>query len=381
MFIPIFTAVMSILALYVCLRLIMPLPVGLGKRLLVCAAVVLVANRFIVQRQFGLVLPDTAFLVVAWLHAAIVLAFALALVTDILGLILRIAGVRLPSLARCVALAAASLVLSAVGVHQATRLPPVVEVTLRIPGLPPALEGFTIAHLADLHIGPLFRREWVDQVVDRTLAARPDLIALSGDVIDAPPAVVRGDIEPLARLAAPYGVHVVAGNHEYIHGVDLWLEIFERLGLNVLYNRHTVIDVDDARMTVAGLADRFGLGSWQGEAPDLDKAFDGAPRKDADGFRLLLAHQPYDAKDAPIHDIDLQLSGHTHGGQILPLQSISARFHGGYVSGYYTVETMRLHVSNGTGLWAGFPVRLGVPSEITLITLSRCEDVLLAHCE
>ena len=109
MFIPIFTAVMSILALYVCLRLIMPLPVGLGKRLLVCAAVVLVANRFIVQRQFGLVLPDTAFLVVAWLHAAIVLAFALALVTDILGLILRIAGVRLPSLARCVALAAASL--------------------------------------------------------------------------------------------------------------------------------------------------------------------------------------------------------------------------------------------------------------------------------
>lgn len=381
MFIPIFTAVMSSLALYVCLRLIMPLPIGLGKRLLVCAAVVLVANRFIVQRQFGLVLPDGVFLVVAWLHAAVVLAFALALATDIAGLILRIAGVRLPSLGRCVVLCAASLVFSAVGVHQAVRVPPVVEITLKVPHLPPALEGFRIAHLADLHIGPLFRRDWVEQVVDRTLAAQPDMIALSGDVIDAPLAAIRDDIEPLSRLAAPHGVHVVAGNHEYIHGVDIWLGVFERLGMNVLYNSHTILDLDGAHLTVAGLADRSGLGRLQGEASDLDKALEGAPHKDTGGFRLLLSHQPHDAGAAPPYDVDLKLSGHTHGGQLLPFQLVSSRFNGGYVSGFYTIETMRLHVSNGTGLWAGFPVRLGVPSEITLITLSRCEDVLLAHCE
>ena len=170
---------------------------------------------------------------------------------------------------------------------------------------------------------------------------------------------------PLAGLEARDGVFVSPGNHEYYFEYGVWWGAYADLGLSLLANEHTVVERGGAPLVVAGLTDlaapRFGL-----PGPDIDAALDGAPEG---APVVLLNHQPRQARRMAARGVDLQLSGHTHGGMVRGLDALIARFNEGFVSGLYDVDGMHLYVSNGTALWPGFALRLGVPSELTRITL------------
>lgn len=243
-----------------------------------------------------------------------------------------------------------------VGVIQA-RHPRVVRVAVPIPGLPADLAGLRIVQLSDLHVGPTIRRRFVDWVVDATNALAPDLVAVTGDVADGMVADLRDHVAPLARLRAPLGRFFVTGNHEYYWDPRGWTQELERLGLTPLANEHRLLLRGSARLLVAGVTDH---------SADADPyaAVAGAPESDV---RILLAHQPRSAHTARAAGFDLQLSGHTHGGQFFPF-NLLVRLFQPFVAGLHRLEEMWLYVSRGTGYW-GPPLRLGAPSEITLLKL------------
>lgn len=373
MFIPLFTASMSVVALYVYIRLILPLPLPVVVEIALGIGVVLLANRVLIMRLFHATASDALLLVGSWLHAAVLMAALLCLAADVGFLVFGDPGIPPVTFSGVVALG--GLTLAAYGVRSALRVPPVREMTMTVPRLAPQLHGFRIAVLTDVHVGPLLRRRWVEKVVDRTLAAQPDLIALPGDLVDSPETVLAKDIVPLGRLRAPYGVYYSPGNHEYIYGVEGWMRVFRRLGMKVLYNQHDVVDVGGATLTIAGLADQVGA-IRPGATPDIDAALAGAPERD--DFRLLLAHRPYDAAIHAERGVDLHLAGHTHGGQIWPLRPLTASANAGYAGGWYSVGRMRLFVSNGVGVWAGVPLRLGVPNHIVIVRLEPDGETDLA---
>ncbi|WP_454690076.1 metallophosphoesterase [Achromobacter aloeverae] len=254
---------------------------------------------------------------------------------------------------------------SLVGLYNARRRAPVRPVDVPIPGLPPALQGFTIAQITDVHVGPTIKRRYVDAIVDAVNALQADLIAVTGDVVDGSVARLSAHTRPLARLQARHGAYLVTGNHEYYSGVDAWVAEFERLGLNVLLNRHVVIEHEGARLVVAGVTD-YGAGAYDpSQQSDPEKALAGAPA-DA-GVRILLAHQPRTAFAAEPAGYTLQLSGHTHGGQFLPW-NFFVRLQQPFTAGLRRLGRLWVYTSRGTGYW-GPPKRVGAPSEITRIRL------------
>lgn len=258
-----------------------------------------------------------------------------------------------------------ALILGAYGVWQGIKVPSVRNVEMRIANLPPSLEGFSIAQLSDLHIGPLLKKDWLEEVVKRTNALKVDLIALTGDYIDGRVSEIGKELAPLANLHAKYGVFGVTGNHEYYWNAAEWTEALKNLGIRMLQNEHEVINVNNDKLVVAGIpdlaAEKFGL-----PEPDLEQTFRDAP----ESLRVLLAHQPKIFQKA-MTEADIQLSGHTHGGIMFFIQPLIAVFNNGFVSGLYSGDNKNLYVSSGTGLWNGFSCRVGVPAEITHITLCR----------
>jgi predicted MPP superfamily phosphohydrolase len=275
------------------------------------------------------------------------------------------------------ALALAGL-LSAWGVANALRPPEVQERTLALPGLPAALDGLRVAVVADIHASPINDTRYVQAVVERTMAARPDLVVLPGDLVDGDVRSSAAHVAPLARLRAPLGVWAAPGNHEYYSGYDAWMAEFRRLGLGLLANQTQVLEVRGARLALSGIGDPvYGRTSHnnadprvpEGVPPDVAAVARLAREAGAD-FHLLLAHQPRTARDNAAHGVGLQLSGHTHGGLILGMdQWLVAPANDGFVRGEYKVGAMKLFVSAGAGLWAGFAVRLGVPASIDLLVL------------
>ena len=259
-----------------------------------------------------------------------------------------------------------ALALSGYGMREALRVPSVREVRMQIPGLPDALNGFRIAQLSDLHIGPTFGKAWLADVVARTDSLNPDLIVITGDVVDGSPSRLAEDVAPLADLKAKYGVILTPGNHEYYSGLQQWLPVFQSLGMRVLMNENTQIRVNGTPLAIAGVTDTAAL-NWGLEGPDPEKALSGLSK---DIAKIMLSHRPSLAPESAKAGASLQLSGHTHGGLVLPIAPLIAAFNGGYVSGPYTVDGMPLYVSRGSGLWGGMPLRLFVPSEITFITLT-----------
>jgi predicted MPP superfamily phosphohydrolase len=247
-------------------------------------------------------------------------------------------------------------VLTVVGLIQA-RHPRIVRVTVPIRNLPPDLAGLRIVQLSDLHIGPTIRRAFVEWVVDAANALAPDLVAVTGDVADGFVPDLRDHVAPLARLRAPLGRYFVTGNHEYYWDALGWTAELERLGLTVLSNEHRVLHRGDGRLLLAGVTD-LSVDS------DPHVALADAPGSDV---RVLLAHQPLSAYAARAAGFDLQLSGHTHGGQYFPF-NLLVRLFQPFVAGLHRLEEMWLYVSRGTGYW-GPPLRLGAPSEITLLEL------------
>ena len=255
--------------------------------------------------------------------------------------------------------------LSALGVWNAIRVPPVRHETVFIPGLAPVFDGYRITQLTDLHITRLFPRRWAEEVVARTNAIGADLIVVTGDFIDGSVAMRRDDVAPLSQLKAPDGVIACPGNHEYFFDYREWMQHLATLGFHMLLNTHCVITRAGASLVVAGVTDRSA--GRHGEArPDLAAALAGRP---ADAPVILLDHQPGEARQAAERGVSLQLSGHTHGGMLYGLDRMVARGNNGFVSRRYEIGAMTLYVGNGTGIWPGFALRLGRPSEITCFHL------------
>ena len=246
---------------------------------------------------------------------------------------------------------AAAGTLAFIGFLQARR-PRVVSLQI-----PADVEPYRIVQWSDVHIGPTIQRCFVESLVRRTNELDADAIVITGDLIDGHVDDLRDAIEPLRDLRARDGVFVVTGNHEYYWRATEWVNEFERLGMTFLENEHRVVRDD---LVIAGVTDPVGGKS------DVVGALADAP---GDAFKILLAHRPQAAKAASRHGVDLQLSGHTHGGQFFPF-NLLIRWFQPVVAGLYRVGNTMLYVSRGTGYW-GPPSRLGVGGEITLIELTR----------
>lgn len=253
---------------------------------------------------------------VTWFGALLMGLFSSLLVLTVLR---DVALILLPAAWRhdsALAVPALALLVTLIGYVNARRIPRVADVAVPIAGLPKPLHGFTIAQITDLHVGPTIKRDYVAGVVERLNALHPDLIAVTGDLVDGDVAHLGPHIAPLGDMRARHGVFAVTGNHEYYSGVAQWVAEFERLGMRVLMNEHAVIEHDGAALVVAGVTD-FSAGSFDpAQASDPVRALDGAPAGVVPA--ILLAHQPRSAPAAEKAGFDLQLSGHTHGGQFWP---------------------------------------------------------------
>ena len=250
------------------------------------------------------------------------------------------------------------------GAYQALKTPDIVDVPIELSRLPAGLDGFRIVQLTDIHIGNTIGKSFVQSVVERANAADGDLIVITGDLVDGTVARLRAAAAPLAQLRARHGVYFVTGNHEYYSGVDPWLEHLRELGVRVLRNERVSIGDGDESFDLAGIDDH-GAGRWQGHGPDLASAVAG---RDPSRELVLLAHQPRQVHVAKKHGVGLQLSGHTHGGQIWPWHYLAMAQQGGLLAGHSRHGQTQLYVSRGTGYW-GPPVRVFAPAEITRVTL------------
>ena len=298
---------------------------------------------------------------------AIVLLAAMQVILDLISIVLFAVTWSFPVVPPDVryTIGLAALLLAGFGISQAIRVPQVKRIEVSIPGLSPDLDGYRMVQLTDMHISRLFTAAWARAVVEKTNALDADLIVITGDLIDGSLDIRREDIAPLADLKARHGVLTVPGNHEYFFDVERWLAHFSELNMRVLANEHAVIERGEGRLVIAGVTDLSARFAGAVE-PDLERALHGAP---AAAPVILLDHQPHMAQRAAKRGVALQLSGHTHGGMVRGLDRLVARANNGYVSGFYQVGEMQLYVNNGTGLWPGFALRIGVPAELTLFTL------------
>lgn len=255
-------------------------------------------------------------------------------------------------------------VLGAAGSLGALREPRITEVRLPVAGLPPAFEGYRIVQITDVHLSPTIRGDRLSTWVARVNDLAPDLVAITGDLADGTAAHLAPEVGSLRDLRAPDGVLFVTGNHEYYWDLEGWLRLLPDLGVTVLLNEHRVVRRVDASLVVAGITDHRAGSMSADHAPDPQRALIGAP---GGAPRILLAHQPRSARSAREAGFQAQLSGHTHGGQFFPWNLAVAAVEP-FTAGLYDVDGMSLYVSRGTGWW-GPPMRLGAPTEITVLTL------------
>jgi predicted MPP superfamily phosphohydrolase len=263
------------------------------------------------------------------------------------------------------AILAVSMPLTGYSIFEARRRPEVVRSELAVKGLPAGLDGFTIAQFSDTHIGPTLRGGWMRMVVDEINTLGADMVVHTGDMVDGSVAALGREVASLADIKAPHGVWFCPGNHEYYSGIDDWLMETRRLGMRPLVDEHALVDTGRGRILMAGVADyraRRMLPGQDVSSPARAKA--GAPDHDVS---ILLAHQPVSVYEASGAGFDVQLSGHTHGGQFFPW-TLAIHLFQPYVRGLHLHEGTLLYVNTGTGYW-GPPMRLGTAPEITLHTL------------
>ena len=254
-----------------------------------------------------------------------------------------------------------------IGLMNALRRARVVNVDVPIADLPTALQGFTIAQITDIHVGPTIKRNYLQAIVEAVNALRADMIAITGDLVDGTVQELAAHTAPLAELTARHGVYFVTGNHEYYSGERAWTAELRRLGLKVLLNEHVVLDHGGARLVVAGVTDFSSQHFNPAHRSDPAAALTGAP-KDLQP-KVLLAHQPRSAHAAADAGFQLQISGHTHGGQFWPW-NFFVRLQQPFTAGLDRLKDMWVYTSSGTGYW-GPPNRFGIPSEITRLRLVR----------
>jgi uncharacterized protein len=257
-----------------------------------------------------------------------------------------------------------SLASGAAGIWLARATPSVKRVPVKLARLPRALTGFKLVQLTDIHVGPTIGKEWLQAVVDRVNALSPDAVAITGDLVDGGVDELKDGVSPLAKLKARHGVFFVTGNHEYYSGVDGWLRELRRLGVRVLRNERVTIGDGDDSFELAGVDDWTARQFGGDHGADLEKALRGYdPAREL----VLLAHQPKAIFEAAANKVGLQISGHTHGGQIWPWGYL-VRLAQPYVQGLARHGPTQIYVSRGTGYW-GPPMRLGAPPEITCLEL------------
>ena len=246
------------------------------------------------------------------------------------------------------------------------------EVVVPIARLPEALDGTVIAQITDVHVDPLVGRPWVESLVQKINEIEPDVVAITGDLVDGTVEQLGEHVAPLSALRPRWGSFFVTGNHEYYGGGDPiaaaeeWLVELERLGVRVLRNERVTVGDDGARLDVAGVYDSSARSFGERHRADVAAAVSG---RDPAHPVILLAHQPKAIREAAEHGVDLQLSGHTHDGQIWPFKYL-VRLQQPYVEGLVRHRDTWLFVSRGTGFW-GPPMRLLAPAEITKIVLTR----------
>jgi len=252
------------------------------------------------------------------------------------------------------------------GFLAATRPIAVKKVRVALANLPASLEGFTIVQLTDIHVGPTIGGDFIQHLVERTNAEAPDLVAITGDLVDGSVEELGAFLGPFTGFRARHGAFFVTGNHEYYSGHEPWIRFLDTLGVRVLRNERVRLSHGDdgAALELAGVND-YTAGSF-GDPPDLARAVAG---RDPAAPLVLMAHQPRHAPEAQTHGVDLQLSGHTHGGQLFPFNFLVG-LQQPFVAGLHRLERMAIYVSRGTGYW-GPPMRLGAPAEITRIELTR----------
>jgi hypothetical protein len=259
--------------------------------------------------------------------------------------------------------------LTGYGLYEARRRPATVEVSVPIPNLPADLEGFRILQITDIHAGLTVKRKFLEMIVEQANELAPDIIAFTGDLVDGSVSHLRNEVAPMAELSACYGRYFITGNHEYYSGAEPWVEEADRLGFTVLLNEHRVLQHGAGRILLAGVTD-FTAGQFvKSHATNPEAAISGAPSCEV---KILLAHQPRSLYAALPLGFDLQISGHTHGGQFFPWNLLAALGQP-YISGLHKHENMWIYVSRGTGYW-GPPMRLGARSEVTVIKLTGAES-------
>jgi predicted MPP superfamily phosphohydrolase len=287
----------------------------------------------------------------------------LLLLAWLLSLVLTLPGGLVPVSAAAVPALAALLTLW--GLVNARRTAQVVRVDVPITDLPAALQGFSIAQISDVHVGPTVKRGYLQAIVERVNALGADMVAVTGDLVDGSVQHLAHHVAPLAALKSRHGTFFVTGNHEYYSGAPAWVDELRRLGLRVLMNEHVLLQHGEAALALAGVADYSAHHFEATHRSDPQAAIAGAPEHAR--VRVLLAHQPRSAAAAAQAGFHLQLSGHTHGGQFLPWNWF-VRLQQPFTAGLNRWQGLWVYTSRGTGYW-GPPKRLGAPSEITHLRL------------
>lgn len=374
------TSVMLVLWAIVCWRMIIPLTVRRSTKILLAAGLLGALILYYVTRLFvreGLpvevhtILRWIGYLSLGFISLTIPFLFAKEIL-QLGGRVLTYTKVPVDGARRAflhnagnAAVMAVVLPTMAFSIREAFQQPVVKTNALKIAGLHPDLDGITIAQISDLHVGSILDGKWLTALMKQVEELRPDMFVLTGDAIDGKVSRVGKELDALRVLQAPMGKFFVTGNHEFYSGVDGWVEQIRELDFTVLNNEHTLVQKGEGRLLLAGVWDYDGERFGQHYVSDPFAAKAGAPEHDVS---ILLAHQPKNIFEASKAKFDIQLSGHTHGGQYFPW-TYAVHLFQPFVKGLHHVDDSLLYVNTGTGFW-GPPMRFTVPPEITLHTLT-----------
>lgn len=361
------------LFVYVFFRLVMPLPLPfMAKGFMTFLLLLIALKNFFFQYFFGGLsapdLPRSIIMMGGYFFALLAFLFLFTALRDailILSYLVR-HPLSIMNVKTSFVIIFAALSCCTYGLYEATKIPTPKLIPLYFKNLPKALDGIRIVQLSDIHINnfnPAFK---VQELVHQVNQLRPDLIVLTGDMVDGTVAKREKDVLPLKQLKATYGVFGIVGNHEYYsNDYDNWCQKFKSLGVKMLLNENATLFIGQEVLSITGITDPVAK-RFHKELPNIDKALQTIPK---DAFTILLSHRPDNAKENATRLIDLQLSGHTHGGQIIGLNQIVSLLNQNFLQGEYDLKTMKLYISSGICLWNGFPIRLGVPSEMPVIIL------------
>ena len=357
-------------------RMIVPLKIRWQYKVLLALPFAAGAFKFQIFRilgghYFSPDLPELIILTGAWLYGGFYFVPPLLGICEAVRFFVKRKEQKIWNLVN-LAIVCAACLLSAAALWFGAADPVVTRYTVTSPRLPAQADGMTVAFITDLHIDRTTKKEKVRALAARVNSLEPDLIALGGDLMDGNVSLCGKAVKELFALKAPMGVFSVPGNHEFYSGAEEWFSFFDNSPVKNLLNSSQELPNG---VVIAGIGDKAARAFFRNK-PELAVKYGDMPEKclkaiPGEKFVLLLAHRPATAEKTAVLGADLQLSGHTHGGMIRGFDLLVGLYSKGWISGLYQVGNMSLLVSNGTWLWKGFPLRLGRPGEILLITLKR----------